>query len=118
MISVYIDKPHHQAKIEPVSHVADYSESAGAGHRRRALPASRPREVTAGRFAESPGELVRGSVRSIPKSCRALPQANPDHLAVSQSLAQQQLMLQQADSARSVTAEELQAGARPSTTSR
>src|SRR6266516_217703 len=97
--SVYIDSLNIKRKIEPVSHAADYVKAAvqdidAARSSNRVLVKYRGGSLKVRDFVRWLGALD-------PQILQALPQANPEQISqFLKSLAQQQLMLEQADSAR------------------
>ena len=106
--SIYVDSLNIKRKIEPVSHAADYAKAAVQD-----IDAARSSNRTLVKYRG--GSLkVRDFVRWLgaldPQILQALPQANTEQITqFLKSLAQQQLMLEQADSARvSLTPEDWQ----------
>ncbi len=106
--SVYIDSLNIKRKIEPVSHAADYVKAAvqdidAARSSNRVLVKYRGGSLKVRDFVRWLGALD-------PQILQALPQANPEQISqFLKSLAQQELMLAQADSARvALTAEDWQ----------
>ena len=97
--SIYIDSLTIKRKIEPVSHAADYAKAAvqdvdAARSSNRVLVKYRGGSLKVRDFVRWLGALD-------PQILQALPQANTDQISqFLKSLAQQQLMLDQADSAR------------------
>ena len=97
--SIYVDSLNIKRKIEPVSHAADYAKAAvqdiyAARSSNRALVKYRGGSLKVRDFVRWLGALD-------PQILQALPQANNEQITqFLKSLAQQQLMLEQADSAR------------------
>ena len=97
--SIYVDSLNIKRKIEPVSHAADYVKAAvqdidAARSSNRVLVKYRGGSLKVRDFVRWLGALD-------PQILQALPQANPEQISqFLKSLAQQQLMLEQADSAR------------------
>ncbi|HEX9292132.1 MAG TPA: peptidylprolyl isomerase [Gemmatimonadales bacterium] len=97
--SIYVDSLNIKRKIEPVSHAADYVKAAvqdidAARSSNRVLVKYRGGSLRVRDFVRWLGALD-------PQILQALPQANPEQISqFLKSLAQQQLMLEQADSAR------------------